>query len=176
MIIPNVDAGSEIQAVPDVQLEMGDESFTVHDDLVVTSTSSVKLLCDACGWLGISQSGSKKRMCDRCKKTMDESYRRNLVESAREQFKAKDVDGLPIPVPAQPSEQECALQYLPDIPFKAWRKFCVMNRARANQHSHVPDPADEAQRASNDSVPFFSWNLAKRMLLMSGRDMLQWHH
>ena len=32
------------------------------------------------------------------------------------------------------------------MPFQPWCKYCVMSRSRANQHSHVSDPAGEAQR------------------------------
>ena len=70
--IPEVEAGEEIQAAPDVRLEMEDEELKIHEDLVIIPTSSVKLLRDACRWLGISQSGSKRRMFDRCKKSMED--------------------------------------------------------------------------------------------------------
>ena len=44
-------AGDEIQAAPDVELHMEDESLVIHDDVTIAATSSVKLLRDACRWL-----------------------------------------------------------------------------------------------------------------------------
>ena len=128
--VPEVEAGEEeIQAAPDVRLEMEDEELKIHEDLVITPTSSVKLLRDACRWLGISQSGSKRRMFDRCKKSMEEAYRRNLLISAQEQYKANILDAVPVPVPPQPSDEERALHNLTHIPYKAWCKFCVMSQS-----------------------------------------------
>ena len=66
-----MEAGDEIQATPDVELSMEDDSLTINDDLVVTASSTIKLLRDACRWLGISQAGSKQRMFDRCKKAKE---------------------------------------------------------------------------------------------------------
>lgn len=119
-VIPEVEAGDEIQAAPDVQLEMEDESLTVHEDLNITPTSSVKVLRDACKWSGVSQSGSKKRMFDRCKKAMEETYRRSILESAQERFRAQNLDAVPVVAPPQPSDHARAIHNLTRIPYKAW--------------------------------------------------------
>ena len=42
-------------------------TLTVHDGLVVTARSTVKLLRDVCRWYGVFQAGSKGRMFERCK-------------------------------------------------------------------------------------------------------------
>jgi hypothetical protein len=47
-----MEAGDEIQATSDAELYMEYESLLIHDDLTITATSSVKLLRDACRWLG----------------------------------------------------------------------------------------------------------------------------
>ena len=60
-----VEAGEAIEAVPEVRVDEPAESIEVHDGLVVTPTSSIKLLRDACRWLAISQAGSKQRMFSR---------------------------------------------------------------------------------------------------------------
>ena len=141
-----MEAGDEIQAAPEVRLEMDDEILEINEDLTITPTSTVKLLRDACRWLGISQSGSKRRMFDRCKKSVEETYRRSIVKSAQQQFQSNVLDAVPVAVPPQPSDEERALHNLTHIPYRAWCKFCVMSRARGDQHSHAPDPAGEAQR------------------------------
>ena len=71
--VPEMEAGEEIQAAPEVRLERDDEILIIHEDLTVTPTSSVKLLRHACRWLGISQSVSMRRMFDRCEKSMEET-------------------------------------------------------------------------------------------------------
>ena len=55
----DVEAGD---AVPEILVEGPADSVTIHNDLVVTPTSPIKLLRDACKWLSISQAGSKVRM------------------------------------------------------------------------------------------------------------------
>ena len=144
--VPEMEAGDEIQATPDVELSMEDDSLTINDDLVVTASSTIKLLRDACRWLGISQAGSKQRMFDRCKKAKELALRRSLVESAREQYKSQSLDAIPVSVPQQPSDEERALHELTHVPFRPWCKYCVMSRSKANQHSHMPDPVGESQR------------------------------
>eukprot|EP00435_Cladocopium_sp_Y103_P036519 s730_g9.t1 len=144
--VPEMEAGDEIQATPDIELVMEDESLTIYDDLVVTASSTIKLLRDACRWLVISQAGSKQRMFDRCKKAKELALRRSLVESAQEQYKSQSLDAIPVSVPQQPSDEERALHELTHVPFRPWCKYCVMSRSKANQHSHIPDPAGKAQR------------------------------
>ena len=141
-----MEAGDEIQATPDVELSMEDDSLTINDDLVVTASSTIKLLRDACRWLGISHAGSKQRMFDRCKKAKELALRRSLVESAREQYKSQSLDAIPVSVPQQPSDEERALHEITHVPFRPWCKYCVMSRSKANQHSHMPDPVGESQR------------------------------
>ena len=46
--IPEMEAGDEIQATPDVELFMEEDSLTINDDLVVTASSTIRLLRDAC--------------------------------------------------------------------------------------------------------------------------------
>ena len=84
---------------------MEDESLVIHDDLTITATSSVKLLRDACRWLGVSQSGST-RMFHRCKKAKETALRRSLVESAHDQYRALQKEAEPISVPVQPTDKD----------------------------------------------------------------------
>jgi hypothetical protein len=101
-----MEAGDESQATPDVELYMEDEALVIHDDLTITATSSVKLLRDARRWLGVSQSGSKERMFDRCKKAKETALRRSLVESAHDQYRALQKEAEPISVPVQPTDKD----------------------------------------------------------------------
>jgi hypothetical protein len=104
--VPEMKAGDEIQAAPDVELHMEDESLVIHDDLTITATSSVELMRDARRWLGVSQSGSKKGLFDRCKKAKETVLRRSLVESAHVQSKSLQKEVESIPVPAQPTDRD----------------------------------------------------------------------
>lgn len=80
------------------------------------------------------------------KRSVEEAYRRSIVKSAQQQFQSNVLDAVPVAAPPQPSDEERALHNLTHIPYRAWCKFCVMSRARGDQHSHAPDPAGEAQR------------------------------
>lgn len=93
------EAGEEIQATPDVELSMEDDSVTINDDLVVTASSTIKLLRDAYRWLKISQAGATQRMFDRCKKAKELALRRSLIESAREQYKSQSLDAIQFQFP-----------------------------------------------------------------------------
>ena len=73
--------------------------------LTITATSTVKLLRDACRWLG-AQSGSKKRVFDRCKKAKETALRRSLVESAHEQYKSLQKEAESSPVPVEPTDTD----------------------------------------------------------------------
>ena len=99
-------AGDEIQAAPDVELHMEDESLVIHDDVTIAATSSVKLLRDACRWLGVSQSGSKKGLFDTCKKAKETVLRQSLVESAHDQYRALQKEAEPISVPVRPTDKD----------------------------------------------------------------------
>ena len=144
--LPEVEPGEEIQAAPEVELQAEQEMLVINDDLVVTPSSTIRLLRDACRWLGISQSGSRTRMYDRCKKAVELALKREAVLAAQEQYKSLQLDAQPISVPPQPSDRERELHDLTHVPFQPWCKYCVMSRSKADHHSHVPDPAGEAQR------------------------------
>eukprot|EP00435_Cladocopium_sp_Y103_P029091 s1251_g7.t1 len=108
----DVEPGEEIEAVPEVMEESAADSLTVHDDLVVTARSSVKLLRDACRWLGVSQAGLKGRMFERCKKAHELALRRSMVEAAQEQYRSLQLDAVAVPVPPQPRKEGAVVALL----------------------------------------------------------------
>ena len=95
-----------IEAVPEIEHQEMVESVKIHDDLVVTPTSSIKLLRDGCKWLGISQAGSKGRMFDRIVKARDLAVKLSIVEVAQEQFRSKQPEVASVPIPPKPSEKD----------------------------------------------------------------------
>ena len=143
---PDVEAGDEIEAVPEILVDGPADSVTIHDDLVVTPTSPIKLLRDACKWLSISQAGSKVRMFNRIQRARDLAIKRSVVEAAKDQYRQQYPEVHSIPLPPQPSEKDKAEHMLTHTPFQPWCEFCVKSRSRANQHPHVSDPAHDAQR------------------------------
>ena len=142
----DVEAGDAIEAVPEILVEGPADSVTIHDDLVVTPTSPIKLLRDACKWLSISQAGSKVRMFNRIQRARDLAIKRSMVEAAQDQYRQQYPEVHSIPLPPQPSEKDKAEHMLTHTPFQPWCEFCVKSRSRANQHPHVSDPARDAQR------------------------------
>ena len=141
-----VEAGEAIEAVPEVRVDEPAESIEVHDGLVVTPTSSIKLLRDACRWLAISQAGSKQRMFNRIQRARDLALKRSMVESAQEQYRQHMPEVHSVPIPPQPDAKDRAEHMMTHTPFQPWCEFCVKSRSRANQHPHVSDPAQDAQR------------------------------
>ena len=144
--VQEVEAGEAIEAVPEILFEGPADSVTVHDDLVVTPTSPIKLLRDACRWLSISQAGSKQRMFSRIQRARDLAIKRSMVEVAQEQFRQDMPEVKSVPIPPQPNAKDKADHMLTHTPFQPWCEFCVMSRSRANQHPHTSDPAQDAQR------------------------------
>ena len=142
----DVEAGDAIEAVPEILVDGPADSVTIHDDLVVTPTSPIKLLRDACKWLGISQAGSKVRMFNRIQCAREWAIKRSVVEAAKDQYRQQYPEVHSIPLPPQPSEKDKAEHMLTHTPFQPWCEFCVKSRSRANQHPHVSDPTHDAQR------------------------------
>ena len=106
-----VEPGEEIQAVPEIVEESNVDSLTVHDGLVVTARSTVKLLRDACRWYGVSQAGSKGRMFERCKAAHETALKRRLIEAAQDQYRSlQHAEG--VSVPPQPSDRDRSLHDL----------------------------------------------------------------
>ena len=110
--VVEVEPGEEIEAGPEVVEESNEDSLTIHDELVVTARSSVKLLRDACRWLGVSQAGSKGRMFERCKKAKELAWRRSIVEAAQDQYRSQQQDAVGVSVPPQPSDRDRSLHEL----------------------------------------------------------------
>ena len=142
----SVEPGAEIEAIPVIEEFDGVESLTIHDALTVTATSTVKLLRDACRWLGVSQAGSKSRMFERLKAAKETALRRSMVEAAHEQYRSNLPDVNPVNVPVQPTEQDKRDHEITHVPFQPWCKYCVSSRSRANYHAHTSDPEADSQR------------------------------
>ena len=110
--VAEVEPGEEIEAVPEVVEESNVDSLTIHDELVVTAHSSVKLLRYACRWLGVSQAGSKGRMFERCKKAKELAWRRSIVEAAQDQYRSQQQDTVAVSVPPQPSDRDRSTHHI----------------------------------------------------------------
>ena len=83
---------------------------------------------------------------DRIVKARDLAIKRSIVEEAQEQFRSKQPEVASVPIPPQPSEKDRKGHEMTHTPFQPWCKFCVMSRSLANQHPHVADHAQDAQR------------------------------
>ena len=112
-----MEAGDETEAVPEILVDGPADSITIHDDLVVTPTSPIKLLRDACKWLSISQAGSKVRMFNRIQRAKELAIKCSVVEAAKDQYRQQYPEVHSIPLPPQPSEKDKAEHMLTHTPF-----------------------------------------------------------
>ena len=85
-------------------------------------------------------------MFDRIQRARVLAIKRNMVEVAKDQYRNDMPEVSAVPIPLQPNEKEKADHMLTHTPFQHWCEFCVMSRSRANQHPHVSDPTQNAQR------------------------------
>ena len=85
-------------------------------------------------------------MLDRIVRARELAIKRSIVEVAQEQFRSNQPEVISVRIPPQPNEKDRKDHEMTHTPFQPWCKFCVMNRSRANQHPHVADPAQDAQR------------------------------
>jgi hypothetical protein len=105
-------------------------------------------------------------MFSRIQKARDQAIKRSMVEAAQEQYKRDVPEVNPVAIPPQPSEKERSDHILTHTPFQPWCEHCVMSRSRANQHPHTSDPAQDAQRETQQfSVISSSWRLGRKMQL-----------
>ena len=109
----------------------------------------------------------RKAACfERCKAAHETALKRSLIEAAQHQYKSLQHDADPVAVPPQPSDRDRSLHELTHTPYQPWCKFCVMSRAKANHHSHIPDPEGVHSVSTRQfSVIPFSWSLAKKVQL-----------
>ena len=96
------------------------DMVTIHEDLIVTPTSPIKILRDACKWLGISQAGSKVqvRMFNRIQAARDCAIKRSMGEAAQDQYRQQFPDVKSSPVPLPPSEKDEGDHMLTHTPFQ----------------------------------------------------------
>ena len=85
-------------------------------------------------------------MYSRIQRARGLAVQRSMVEAAQEQYRRDMPEVHAVPVPSQPNEKDKAEHMLTHTPFQPCCEFCVKSRSRANQHPHVSDPAQDAQR------------------------------
>lgn len=143
---PPVDRRPDAQLVPasNVQVVPDRSSITVNG-VNLTTNSTIKLLRAACGYCGVSQSGSKLKLFNK----LLEFYDRRQLELSQE-VAASAAESLPVmkvqvPVERPDDPKLIAEHEVNHMPYAAWCEACVSGKARPDSHQ-----TDRAARTSRE--------------------------
>ena len=121
--------------------------------VTVERDSAISVLKAACGYLQVSQSGSKQKLWNRILATLDKqaiNAERELASVALDETKRK-AESVQVAVP--PTEQsEIDAHMLTHLPYAAWCPACVMAKGRADVHQADPS------RVQRRELPIISWD------------------
>ena len=121
--------------------------------VTVERNSAISVLKAACGYLQVSQSGSKQKLWHRILAALDKqaiNAERELASVALDETKRK-AESVQVAVP--PTEQsEIDAHMLTHLPYAAWCPACVMAKGRPDAHQSDPS------RAQRRELPIISWD------------------
>ena len=120
------------------------------NDVEITPNSSVEILRTAGRFLGISTSGSKRKIYDRLRAAHISALRLRSLEVARGEFEALQPQPRFQDAPAQPTVQERKLHEVTHVPFKPWCAACVQSKSRPNHQR--PTPPDEMSQRTYPTI------------------------
>jgi hypothetical protein len=120
------------------------------NDVEITPNSSVEILRTAGRFLGISTSGSKRKIYDRLRAAHISALRLRSLEVARGEFEALQPQPRFQDAPAQPTVQERKLHEVTHVPFKPWCAACVQSKSRPNHQR--PTPPDEMSQRTFPTI------------------------
>jgi hypothetical protein len=130
--------------------------------VTVERNSAISVLKAACGYLQVSQSGSKQKLWNRILATLDKQAidaERELASVALDETKRKAES---VQVATPPTEQsEIDAHMLTHLPYAAWCPACVMAKGRPEPHQADPT------RAQRRELPIISWDFALLERLVS---------
>ena len=122
----------EAVAVP-VEEVLQDE-ITLYDGFTLTRNSKVADLRVGCQWIGVSQSGSKRKMFERIARSHAQALKRAELEVALQQYQSDTAHTEVVPIPKQPTARERALHETTHLPYRAWCPHCVATRSYGDHH------------------------------------------
>eukprot|EP00435_Cladocopium_sp_Y103_P016385 s4405_g4.t1 len=121
--------------------------------VAVHRSSAIAVLKAACGYLQVSQSGSKQKLWNRILATLDKqaiNAERELAAVALDESKRK-AESVQIATP--PTDQaEIDAHCLTHVPYAAWCPACVMAKGRPDMHQADPS------RPQRRELPIISWD------------------
>ena len=121
--------------------------------VTVERDSAISVLKAACGYLQVSQSGSKQKLWNRILATLGKqaiNAERELASVALDETKRKAES---VQVATPPTEQsEIDEHMLTHLPYAAWCPACVMAKGRPEPHQADPT------RAQRRELPIISWD------------------
>jgi len=136
----------EFQEIAQALQEDAAAKLIRDNDVDITPNSSVEILRAAGRFLGVSTSGSKRKILDRIRAAHVVALRLRALEVARGEFEAMQLHPRFQDAPAQPSIQERKLHEVTHIPFKKRCAVCVQAKSRPN-HQRATPPDERSQRS-----------------------------
>ena len=131
-----------------VQVEIPEK--VIIEDLELTATSSVHDLRRICKYIGINQSGRKRKMYERIVKCHVVALPRQALDIAEQQYRDEIVDPVEAGVRVrEPTLRERRLHELTHLPFQPMCPHCVSCKSRPDHQQRV-DPSDAAEREHPD--------------------------
>ena len=116
--------------------------FLTVNDMVITPDTSIERLRRAANFLGIGDSGGKKKLWQRILCAAAKETKRRSFDMAMEEFKKLEPAIRERLMPKEPNDVERRLHNITHLPYKDWCEICVMTKAKADHHRGAV-PSDE---------------------------------
>ena len=136
---PMEQSSMERRAVPEsVAVQQNRDVVTVAG-VQVTKDAAISVLRAACGFLQVSQSGSKSKLWSRIVATLDKQLILEEKELSDLALQESTEPARPVHSAQPPSEEEIKSHNLTHLPYKDWCSACNMAKARPDAHRVDPD-------------------------------------
>ena len=125
------DDGAEVQGPDGAMADQVGDGHVIVNGKRIEQTSTLKVMREACVFLGLGRSGGKKTIFARLQEYCQRGHARLAVEVAHQQQQQdrREPEAGPA-VPELPDEETQARHRLTHLPFESWCEECVATRSR----------------------------------------------
>ena len=128
------DDGAEVQGPDGAMADQVGDGHVIVNGKRIEQTSTLKVMREACVFLGLGRSGGKKTIFARLQEYCQRGHARLAVEVAHQQQQQdrREPEAGPA-VPELPDEETQARHRLTHLPFESWCEECVATRSRDSE-------------------------------------------